>query len=314
MSHSSAKRRGGFTLIELLVVIAIIAILIALLVPAVQKVREAGTRTQCANNLKQMGLAAHAFHDAYKGMVPGRLNYDGGATWCILLLGYLDQQPLADQWDLTKPYYIQPTSVTQTPLPIFFCPARRSPATTMLSTTDIPQSPWAGATTTAPGYPGSLGDYAGCDGDNINGLYNTPQANGAIIIADFTLMPGGPPYILKSWRPLVKFSTITDGTSNTLMFGDKHVPLNKFGSTGDGSIYNGDPGNQNMARNAGPSYPLAVKPKDPYNDQFGSYHPDICQFAFCDGTVRAIQSSIDPVILGYLASRDGNEVFQFDFE
>ena len=307
------KNRRGFTLIELLVVIAIIAILIALLVPAVQKVREAGARTQCANNLKQMGLAVHAFHDVYKGLPPGRLDYDGGATWCILLLPYLDQGVLASQWDLTQSYYVQPTSMVQTPVSSFFCPARRSPTTTQLSSTDIPNSPWAGAITTAPGYPGALGDYAACDGTNINGLYNTPQADGAIIIADYTHAAGGPPYVITRWRSLTRFATITDGTSNTLLIGEKHVPLNKFGSPGDGSIYNGDPGNQNMARNGGPAYPLARTPQDPYNDQFGSYHPNICQFVFCDGTVRPVPVAIDPVILGYMAARDDGNVFTFDF-
>ena len=74
-------KRAAFTLIELLVVIAIIAILIALLVPAVQKVREASSRTQCANNLKQIGLAVHSYYDVKKEIPPGRLNYDGGMGW-----------------------------------------------------------------------------------------------------------------------------------------------------------------------------------------------------------------------------------------
>ena len=117
-----ARPRRGFTLIELLVVIAILAILIALLVPAVQKVRDAAARVQCTNNLKQIGLACHSYLDANKFFPPSRnlLSYPGelpelqagnaeepdgdeafSVNWAVLLLPYLDQRPLFDQWNQT---------------------------------------------------------------------------------------------------------------------------------------------------------------------------------------------------------------------
>src|SRR5438445_4613028 len=98
--QSASTCKSGFTLIELLVVIAIIAVLIGLLLPAVQKVREAAARTRCTNNLKQMALACHAFHDG-RGYLPPSCIWDHWATWAVLILSYVEQKSLYDRWDLT---------------------------------------------------------------------------------------------------------------------------------------------------------------------------------------------------------------------
>src|SRR5947199_8487450 len=110
MSLSRSRLRAGFTLIELLVVIAIIAILIGLLVPAVQKVREAAARTQCANNLKQMGLACHNYVDAHGALPPSRR--DAIYTWFVEIMPYMEQVQIRDQWNL-KNSFNTPTAVAR---------------------------------------------------------------------------------------------------------------------------------------------------------------------------------------------------------
>src|ERR1700732_2027395 len=101
--HKGA-RRLGFTLIELLVVIAIIAVLIALLLPAVQKVREAANRIQCQNNLKQLGLACHSYHDSYKAL-PRLYSSSSQLGWMTQILPYIEQLPLYKQYNFNFTWY-----------------------------------------------------------------------------------------------------------------------------------------------------------------------------------------------------------------
>src|SRR6187549_2453545 len=147
MVRMSGNRRG-FTLVELLVVIAIIGVLVALLLPAVQQAREASRRTQCSNNLKQIGLALSNFEDTYKVVPYSRL--DTRETWAVLTMQYLEQGNLFNQWDLKKQYYDQIPAVRETTLKVYVCPTRRSPPKKSLGG-DVHQSG------TLPHTPGGVG-------------------------------------------------------------------------------------------------------------------------------------------------------------
>src|SRR5438552_18058190 len=114
LTKSPTDSRRAFTLIELLVIIAIIAVLIGMLLPAVQKVREAANRVRCASHLKQIGLAVHNYHDATGRLPPNRR--DPGGSWLVYLIPYVAQGPLAAQWRLELQFYLQSTEARATPV------------------------------------------------------------------------------------------------------------------------------------------------------------------------------------------------------
>jgi prepilin-type N-terminal cleavage/methylation domain-containing protein len=158
---SPGRRRGGFTLIELLVVIGIIALLMGLLLPAVQKVRESANRISCGNNLHQITMAMHHYHLDNEHLPP-RCLIANGATWAVLILPYMEQDTLLKQWDLKRSYYDQNDLARQTALTNYFCPSRRSAGMAGLSASG--DQLWLGGNNFGPNVPGALSDYAACLG------------------------------------------------------------------------------------------------------------------------------------------------------
>jgi hypothetical protein len=144
-------------------VIAIITLLAGLMMPAVQRAREAASRVSCTNNLKQIGLAMQNYHDQQKSLPPARA-CDEGATWAVLLEPYLEHDNLFAQWDLSKTYYQQSDLARRTPLKIYFCPSRRLPNTapgvSIWGDSENPDE------ANYVNVPGALNDYAVCIGDH----------------------------------------------------------------------------------------------------------------------------------------------------
>jgi prepilin-type N-terminal cleavage/methylation domain-containing protein len=331
MSRLARARQAAFTLIELLVVIAIIGMMLGLLLPAVQKVRETANRLSCKNNLHQIGLALHNYHDTLGSFPPAyicngtgthgtasgggfgagggppkqlvdkflkkpSMSYtDPGWGWAAFLLPYIDQEPLAQQINYSLPVEAgQYAAVRTTILRIYTCPSDRG----------------AGLFTVLQEKTGKpLGDaatnsYAACYGDW-----------GPVLET-----PGTGMFYRNSH---VRFLDISDGTSNTVAIGERAALFTKTpwaGAFSSGSCV--------TTPNA-PVYQSVIEPaptmvsarisgrkslNDPWSEpyDFFSGHGQVVHFVFADGSARGLSSSVDPTALRPLATIAGGEVVSDD--
>ncbi len=310
------KKRKGFTLIELLVVIAIIAILIALLLPAVQQAREAARRSSCKNNLKQIGLALHNYHETHNSLPPGSIvqlnsagtTYSGhGWTWHATILPYIDQAPLYNQIQGPGSSGMGAesggsTSTKQrlagrTAISVFWCPsqpdARKGVQKDLYATSN---------------YNGNMGTLIGSSGDNCysGGITTAPQmaATGGCMGADgiFFISSG------------VKFRDVTDGLSNTIFVSEV------IDSGGDSSMPGGAGSDRKHCFSGGADsnpptemteYLIAAESNDPINsygeEAAGSYHVGGAHFVFGDGRVRFLSENIDMTLYRALSTRAKGE-------
>ncbi|AMV37890.1 DUF1559 domain-containing protein [Planctomyces sp. SH-PL62] len=306
------RPRRAFTLIELLVVIAIIAVLIALLLPAVQSAREAARRMQCANNLKQIGLAMHAYHASYETFPPGYITgvespapnspeTGPGWGWGAMLLSDLEQRSLTGAANFSLPITAPGSrTVRTTSLSVFLCPSSTGADGPILL------KDAAGATLVADLSPGQ---YVGSAGQweieefpaHNNGLFYRNSRNGV--------------------------RDVTDGTSTTLMAGERSrnvadatwvgvIPYSRVCTNPRWPVQDCETANVMVLGHTGPSPDQRWVDVPNYKgagaDDFWSLHRGGCNFLFADGSVRFLKETIDPRIFSFLATRAGGEVVSSD--
>ncbi len=308
MSQGNGER-PAFTLIELLVVIAIIAILVALLLPAVQKVREAADRLTCQNNLRQLGIAVHAYHEerghfpeSYsrwkESNGPGPLD---GSGWILRTLPFLEQTNLYNQF---VPYLGKSMSggsgiadpgcahALKTQVNTLMCPS--DPSAWELSTDE-----WQlkGVEVAVTSYKGVLGDYQ-MGGSSIHSgrtpdCYNRIGCNGI--------------FFRNTYQDLIKFSRITDGTHNTFMIGEDVHDHNYHGAA---YYSNGDYASCHAPLNYFPDPPTPAF--WPNVMSFRSRHPGGANFCMADASVRFVSETIDLKNYQGLCTRNGGELVELE--
>ncbi len=308
--------RRGFTIIELLVVIGVIALLLALLLPAVQNAREAARRAHCRNNLRQLTLAALNHESTYGRLPTNGWGYrwvgdpDRGADknqpggWAYNLLPFIEQPALREQGrgEPSPEQRVSLTRLTEMPLAIFRCPSRPGP--TLGPTGDFPEN-YPYNALLAPTVAKT--DYACCEGDHVLDSRGGPAGYDDVESYD-GWRDGSKATGVCFQRSEVRLAEIPDGTSNTYLLGEKYVSVRGY-ETGldtahDQSLYSG--ADWDLARWVlGPPLPDA----DEFQTRaFGSAHEGACHMALCDGSVRSVGYSVDVETHRRLGNRRDGQV------
>ncbi len=294
--------RQGFTLIELLVVIAIIAILVALLLPAVQTAREAARRTQCKNNLKQIGLALHNYHDTFNTFpcgwiavlngVPNAHEGGSGVGWATMILPQMDQSPLYNQF---KPHFNIDTPENQvlrdTLLQAYLCPSDPKPNSWEIEEEGSPGTVLARLP--SANYVGTFGT------EELDGCENPP--GNAPVRASGQCFGDGVFY----HNSRVMMRDITDGTSNTFMVGERRTDdAQGWHSTWVGMVAEGEEAFQRVLGSVDhvPNDPVA------HFDDLSSHHEGGAQFLLSDGHVRFVSENMDKGLYQAVGTIAGGEV------
>jgi prepilin-type N-terminal cleavage/methylation domain-containing protein len=321
---SRAIRSSAFTLVELLVVIAIIGILVALLLPAVQAAREAARRTQCVNQMKQIGLAIHNFHDTKGHLPPMRID-DHQATWSALILPFMEEAAAAALWDNDRGCFYDQTYAARTAsIPGFYCPTQ---AHESLIITQAPLDTGHGHRRTDPetgdrGYAGSISDYRNVSGSSCHTIirggtrYETGSYDGSSGMYVDGAMPqarrpvtyrtgsGANGRQVVSYTPVTTLAKITDGTSKTLLVGEVSLALSE-----EVQVFNGD---------SFPGYPVGEE--RPFCEDcttvdgdrgFGAGHPGVVNFLMCDASVQSISRDVDMRVMDRAATRAQEDLYEF---